>query len=158
AEELLHWVAGDAAPEATVGAGSVEARQQCKRAWEAWWRQQGDKLDFAKVDQDHRRPGLLLGCEGAHPQEKGRGGGSGCDGKPRWLLTDRGRVVDAHLLSGNRVLIAEQPVDTYIREAGKPTRVEQGPAWGVNELDLNGKPFWECKEITDPTACHRLVD
>jgi HEAT repeat protein len=60
AEELLHWVAGEDAPEVTVGAAAAVARQHCREAWEGWWRKHGAQLDLAKVDEDHRRPGLVL--------------------------------------------------------------------------------------------------
>jgi HEAT repeat protein len=38
AEELLCWLAGDAAPAETVGAGKVEARTRSRRGWEGWWK------------------------------------------------------------------------------------------------------------------------
>jgi hypothetical protein len=60
AEEMLHWVAGNDAPEPTVGAGAPEARQKCLKAWDGWWQANAGKIDFAKLEQDYRRPGLML--------------------------------------------------------------------------------------------------
>src|SRR5262249_13984560 len=36
AEELLHWLAGDDAPNVTIGAGSVQSRQRCRDSWVTW--------------------------------------------------------------------------------------------------------------------------
>lgn len=49
AEALLGQVAGDKAPKASLGEDDA-ARKKCRDAWEAWWKDQGDKLDLAKAD------------------------------------------------------------------------------------------------------------
>jgi hypothetical protein len=127
AEELLHWIARDAAPEQKIGAGTFKERGACQGAWEAWWQHQVDKLDFLEIERDHRRPGLLLVSEREwFPRHSGHVWLCGCDGKRRWQLKVDS-VDDARLLPGNRLLIFA-PSD---REAS------------VIERDLHGKTLWK---------------
>ncbi|MCI0464641.1 MAG: HEAT repeat domain-containing protein, partial [Gemmataceae bacterium] len=49
AEELLHWVAGERAPNVTVGAAGARAREKCQAAWEAWWQEWRSKMDWSEV-------------------------------------------------------------------------------------------------------------
>jgi HEAT repeat protein len=111
AEELLHWVAGDTAPEAVVGAATDEERRRCRTAWGEWQRTEAEKIDLARLEAEPRRPGLLLLCAavpGVSDPWPGEGGVwlRGCDGKPRWRLKGS-QNGDVQLLPGNRVLLSE---------------------------------------------------
>jgi len=117
AEELLHWVAGNDAPQPTVGSGKAAARKACRAAWDKWWQAQAGKIDWAKLRQDYRRPRLMLLAEhvaNVDPNGNNPSGHvyriwlCGCDGKPRWSLDDLvgGEVAGAvQLLAGDRVLL-----------------------------------------------------
>jgi HEAT repeat protein len=118
AEELLHWAAGQEAPNRTIGDGETETRKECQDAWEKWWQKHGKDLDLASDFPDYRRPILFLTWGGS-------GEGLtlwGHDGRPRWHLKEKlGDVVS--LLPGDRVLLKNKD--------------------GVVERDLKGRPVWE---------------
>jgi HEAT repeat protein len=143
AEELLHWVAGEEAPEALIGTGTKAEQQQCRKAWEAWWQREGGRLDFGRLNQDYRRPGLALVTQ--RDTRGGRGGTvglwlCGCDGKRRWGLAG---AVQGEFLPGDRILVADG---------------------SVTERDLRGNVLWRAKPIKgkessldlQATRCQRL--
>ncbi len=140
AEELLHWVAGDEAPAAKVGAGSAEQRQKCRAAWQAWWQHHGAKVDLAQLMQHPRRPGLLLAT---------RPGSTfgiellGCDGQPRFQLSLPKCFEPVYWLSGGRLLVGakEASDDPY-------------PSDGVAVYDLHGKLLWS--RGRRPAVCQPL--
>jgi HEAT repeat protein len=143
AEELLAWVAGDDAPEPTLGTGDAAARRKCRTAWEAWWTGCGHKLDFAKVFEDHRRPGLFMVCE-TILLKGGEFGGKlwvyGCDGRPRWQLAGIGAPGACQWLPGGRILVSE---------GAHPSQ--------VTERELDGKVVWKYPgENATYGACQRL--
>jgi HEAT repeat protein len=131
AEELLFWLARDAAPKVTVGAATEESRSASRDAWRGWWEKYRDKIDWHQVLSGARQPGLLLICDRgkweAHsqPQFK-RIWLCGCDDKPRWQLS---RIVcaRAQLLVGNRLLL----LDTSSKGGHSA------------QSDLLGKVLWE---------------
>lgn len=163
AEELLHWAAGDTAPDVVVGAGSAPVRRRCRIAWERWQREYGPGLDLTLLDRGARRPGLVLGVAGAG-FSRARLILLGCDGRPRWHadldlhekhresprrpkgaarapqveIDDYGRIQEVHLLPGNRLLVAE---DGALR---------------VTERDLDGSIVWEYRTRLSVRACRRL--
>jgi HEAT repeat protein len=149
AEELLHWVAGEDAPNVTIGPGLPEARQKCRTAWEAWRRAHFGKVDWGRLEQDHRRPGLVLVRERREEAEEAFEPTywvwlCGCDGKSRWQLDELRSPTDLQFLPGNRVLMAE-------------TKFEPDSLDGISERDLQGKVLWEKEIGRGPfLACRRL--
>ncbi|MCI0457574.1 MAG: HEAT repeat domain-containing protein [Gemmataceae bacterium] len=131
AEELLHWVAGERAPMVTLGAAAADAREKCRTAWEAWWRDWNTKRDWSELDGRKRQPGLMLVCETQRVPRgcPGRVWLSGCDGRPRWLLQDLQEPIDVQLLPGNRLLLAE---------ASQPHLPQR-----ITERDLEGRILWQ---------------
>jgi HEAT repeat protein len=134
AEELLHWAAGDMAPEPVIGAGAQEARKECVAEWQKWWKGQSGRFDWDRLARDHRRPGLYLV------------GGMrlflcGCDGKVRWQLDDVIQPSDLRWVAGNRILYVDQDTDRVV------------------ERDLTGKIVWEWKPPAGevPSSCRRLA-
>jgi HEAT repeat protein len=149
AEELLHWVASDTAPDVCIGTASAPARQQCRQAWEEWWSKHSAKLDLARLDQDHRRPGLVFICNDVPDPRQDAVWLCGCDGKPRWQLGNLSAVRDMRLLPGNRVLLAQWPAgdDEKIRPR---QHIDEGPTPGVTVRDLEGKILWRCTQVSGP--------
>ncbi len=101
-EEALVCLAGEDAP-ATPGDDSAEGQKKRREMWLAWWNRAGDKVNLGRL---HRE--ALLGytlCilfEGSvRVTELGR------DNKPLWTISGLSNAVDAHIIAGNRVLIAE---------------------------------------------------
>ena len=54
AEELLHWVAGDTAPAAKIGASSADERNKAVDAWTAWHKSHANKIDWDQLEQAPR--------------------------------------------------------------------------------------------------------
>jgi hypothetical protein len=133
AEELLHWAAGSDGPETLLGAGGPKAQAACRKAWDAWLGENAEKLDLSLVEDSHRRPGLFLVCSwyrgarpaGSHDHNPGIVYMIGCDGKPRWRMTNVIMPVDAHLMPDDRILIAETD-----------------GADGVSTRSLDGQVLW----------------
>jgi HEAT repeat protein len=145
AEELLFWLAGDGAPNVTVGAATEESCRRSRDAWRGWWEKHRGKIDWQDLASDGHQPGLLLICDQgkweAHSQPKfKRIWLCGCDAKPRWQIT---RIVcaRAQLLIGNRLLL----LDTSSKGGHSAQRDLLGKVlwesenWGWNWMLPNGK-------------------
>ena len=133
-QEILLALAGDAAPETTPGGGEEE-RKKNRDAWAEWWKANGEKADFAKLAPDRRWLNLTLVVDHA----RGRVVELGPDKKPRWTLANLAHPIDAVVLPGNRVLIAEYS------------------GMKVTERDFNGKVLWEKGGLNgNPTNVQRL--
>jgi hypothetical protein len=110
AEELLHCVAGDDAPQATIGPGSVDSRQKCRHEWEAWASKRLPSLDWPRIIEDCRRPALLLVVDQKRPpaENNGRIWLCGCDGRPRWEIQNSGySFSNVQFLWQGRILLVE---------------------------------------------------
>jgi HEAT repeat protein len=139
AEELLHYAAGDGAPEATVGSATGGEREACYWAWTGWLNQHGANLDLGALSRTARRPGLLLAFEGTDPYPTGRVTLYGCDSLPRWRLREGSGVGDMQLLAGNCVLLAETNADRVVERA------------------LSGTVLWTYHSEA-PQTCQRLAN
>jgi HEAT repeat protein len=137
AEELLCRLAGEQAPQVSLGAGKDDERRKCRDAWTEWWDKHGGTLDLAKIDLDQRLLGLTLivTLDGA---TRGKVWEVGLDGKARWEINDVQGPIDARVVPGNRVLIAEY----YGRK--------------VTERDFTGKILWTFDVPNRPIAVQRL--
>ena len=132
AEELLRRIAGEDSPSAPSDA-KPENRKAYLAAWNDWWDKKGKTVDLAKLSKEQPLLGLWLGIEYNTNSvwECGR------DGKRRWTITAEGPM-DAQVLPGNRVLIAEQS------------------AKRVTERDMKGNTLWEYVTSEDTINCQRL--
>jgi hypothetical protein len=137
AEELLGRLAGEARPRASLGSTSPE-RHRCREAWEGWWHTVGSFLDISSLDLNQRLLGLTLLVSYDGYRGSGRVWECGLDGKPRWEITDVRGPLDARMLSGSRVLIAEYD--------GRR----------VTERDLQGRVLWQHPIKGQPVGCLRL--
>jgi hypothetical protein len=137
AEEMLYRLAGDKGPAVSIGGGEAEARRKCRDAWAAWWKENGPKVDLARAEEVERLLGLTLGIEfnTGHVWE------CGPDGRVRWEFTKLAGPMEAQVLPGGRVLIAES--NNHL----------------VSERDLKGNILWQKKLDGDqPTGCQRLAN
>jgi HEAT repeat protein len=140
AEDVLRQVAGPEAPEAQTAETNAEARRAAHEAWRRWWREQGHKTDLRGLGHHEGRLGLTVICE----FDSTRSGGGhawefGPDFKPRWKIENLQGPMDAHVLPGRKVLVAEY----------YGTR--------VTERDIaHGTILWEYRVGSYPIACQRL--
>jgi hypothetical protein len=133
-EDMLRRVAGQHAPNASMGDGSLQARQKYRDAWAAWWRDHAQTVDLAGMDDGRHHLGFTLVAE----MDSNKVWEFGLDGKPRWKVDHLQGPMDAQILPGDHVLIAEY----------------QGRC--VTERDQHGKIHWR-KEINgSPITCQRL--
>src|SRR5262249_36733836 len=139
AEEVLFRLAGEQAPQVSLGAGGDAERRQCRDAWARWWRDQEGKFDLSQIDLAGRPLGrTVFVCYEGYQNGRGRVWEVGSDGKVIWQLDNITSPSDAQVLPGDRVLVAE-----YF---GDP---------GVSERDLTGKVLWKHR-IMNTLGCQRL--
>ncbi|HZY84433.1 MAG TPA: PQQ-binding-like beta-propeller repeat protein, partial [Gemmataceae bacterium] len=105
-EETLLAVAGDKAPPAALSPDPA-ARRKARTAWEAWWKERGDKIDLAAVELSRRLLGYTLVVEFERVVRDGRVAEYDRDGHKRWEITGLSSPMSAQALPGGRVLITE---------------------------------------------------
>jgi HEAT repeat protein len=118
AEDALHQLAGESAPE--VGLGSTkEEKKKCREAWEGWWKANAARIDPARLNN---RPwfGYTVICDIGTNRvyEIDR------TGKERWGINGLQTPLDARVVGNRRVLIAEYNGNK------------------VTERDFDGKVLW----------------
>jgi HEAT repeat protein len=132
-EDVLYQLAGDSAPEVSLGTEPAQ-RKKFRDAWTAWWKVNAKRVDLARLTV---RPwfGYTLICDlnGNRVFEVDR------TGKQRWVINNAGGPSDARILPGNRVLIAEYGADR------------------ITERDFQGNVLWE-KRIPNPVNVQRLAN
>jgi HEAT repeat protein len=133
-EELLQRLAEDRAP-AWIARTDAAARRQWRDAWAAWWQKAGAQADLAKL----QRAPPLLGYTLVVLLDAGQVVELGTDHKPRWQIGGLQTPLDAQVLPGERVVIAEYG-------SGR-----------VTERNRKGDVLWE-KRVTNPTAAQRLAN
>jgi hypothetical protein len=102
AEDLLFRLAGDTAPRVTLQF-STDNRRACRDAWDAWWRRHGADADLTRLGAADALLGytVLVLLDDNAVVEWGR------DGKERWRVGGLASPLDAQVLPGGRLLIAE---------------------------------------------------
>jgi HEAT repeat protein len=139
AEDLLYRIAGDQAPLTSGEPSNTGERQKRQEAWTTWWREHEVKVDLAKLDLEQRLLGLTLIVAYDGFPTGGRIWESGADGKVRWMIDkDLSGPIDAHILPGNRILIAEHQANR------------------VTERNFKGEILWQHRVTTSPVSCQRL--
>jgi hypothetical protein len=132
-EELLYRLAGTTAP-ATALRAEAGAAVKCRDAWRDWWRQHGEHIDVAVLKDAERPLGytLLVLLNDNRVVEWDR------NGKPRWQIDRLAAPLDAEVLPGQRVLIAEHDTKR------------------VTERSFKGEVLWEKKLPFAPIHAQRL--
>ncbi len=139
AEDLLSRLAGEQLPAVSLASWDELGRRKCREGWEAWWSQQKDHLDLARLNLEESYLGLNLVAElDGSPRGGGRIWECSKDGKVRWEILNIARPIDAQLLPGGRVLVAEHGNSR------------------VSERDREGKVLWEFRVDNQPVAVQRL--
>ncbi|NBO91556.1 MAG: hypothetical protein EBV06_04475 [Planctomycetia bacterium] len=131
AEDLLLRLAGDRAP---VPSGTDEtARKNYRKAWEAWWKEQGEKVDLEVAIEYARIAGfttvVLLDRDEIIDLD--------ASNRVRFRITGLGMPLDVQRLPKDRVLVAEH-------NAGR-----------VTERDSKGDIVWEHR-VSSPLSAQRL--
>jgi HEAT repeat protein len=133
-EDALLTLAGDSAPPVAAGE-KPEERTKCRDAWAAWWKANAGRVDLAGL-ADPSWLGFTLVCDDEHNRvfEIDR------HGKELWAIDNATDPVDAVVLPGRRVLIAEYKLQR------------------VTERDGKGKILWEKGVPGNPCSVQRLAN
>jgi len=136
-EDYLLRIAGDQAP--TGLPTGEDALKKRRAAWAAWWTAGGAKVELVdrylvSLPQHNHGWTLLVQPNANQVCELSQ------DGKPRWQLTGLLGPQDAHMLPGDRVLIAEY--------SGQR----------VTERSLKGDVLWQKSVPSWPISAQRLTN
>jgi hypothetical protein len=115
------------------GADVSQVQRSYRDAWNAWWDKNSAGVDLSQVESGVEILGLTLIVQ----MDTKKVWECGRDGRPRWSIEDLQGPIDAQVLPGGRVLIAEF----------------QGHL--VSERDMNGRILWS-KSVRNPVVCQRL--
>ena len=131
-EDLLYHLADDKAPAAYFP-NDEAGHKKHREAWQAWWTEQGSKLDLAKLEETSK----TLGCTLVVLLDKGKIIDLDNANKPRFEIDNLDFPLDAQLLPDDHVLLAEH-------NGGR-----------VTERDKKGEVVWE-KKVDMPLVAQRL--
>jgi HEAT repeat protein len=140
-EEILYRLAGVTAPQMEP-ADDAAGRTKYRDTWKAWWKDNGGKTKLAAMPV----PPPLLGYKvlvlvGDPERSIGRVVEMDRDGKVRWQIDGLSYPVDAHVLPGNRVLIAETGASR------------------ITERDFKGNILWQKSDLpSSPSHVQRLAN
>jgi hypothetical protein len=132
-EDMLFRLAGEKSP---MLAGSDEvSRKNYRKAWEAWWKEQGGKIDLSVLEESARFFGhttvVLLDLNQVLDLNAGN--------RVRWKIDNLEQVLDVQRLPNERVLLAEY----------KGNR--------VTERNSKGEILWQ-KKVMEPLTAQRLAN
>ncbi len=133
AEELLLRIAGEDGPPAPASADEKERRLYRDR-WAKWWAANAAKVDLVKIDQDPPQRGwtVIAQMSTSKVYEIDR------EGKVRWSVEGLQGPIDAQVLPGDRVLIAEHHGSR------------------VTERNFKGAVLWDKRLEDRPVSAQRL--
>lgn len=131
-ESVLYQLAGDTAPDATLGKEAAD-KKKYRDAWATWWKLNAAHVDLRRLTS-HPMLGFTVICE----FRNGRVYELDRNGKERWSITGLNMPCDAVVLPGNHVLIAEYQSNR------------------VSERDLKGNIIWQKQLMDNPTGVQRL--
>ncbi len=134
AEAYLREVAGTRAPRESFGT-SLEERARCHDVWEAWWREHGATATLVALPRTSLH--AVLGYTLLVLRDRGQVLELDRNQKVRWEINGLSMPMDAQVLPGNRVLIAEMSASR------------------VTERNFKGEILWQ-KALPAPCGCQRL--
>ncbi|HEY7310527.1 MAG TPA: HEAT repeat domain-containing protein [Gemmataceae bacterium] len=137
-EYLLCLLAGGHGPAETLDKDEAGPRRRCRDAWETWWREHGERVDWNRWKREQPQLGLTVVCEYDGPDGSGHVREWGQSGEPCWELSGLDGPNDIQLLPVGRALVAE-------RHANR-----------VTERDRRGKIVWEHRAAGVVIGCQRL--
>lgn len=130
--DVLRCLAGERAPPAPAEE-SPAARQKDRAAWSAWWKANGATVELAKL----QRQGGVIGYTLVVLIDAGKVLQVDSAGRTQWQVDGLQTPLDAQVLPGERVLVAENG-------AGR-----------VTERNAAGHVLWQ-RAFTEPVMAQRL--
>jgi PQQ-like domain len=102
AEDLLLRLAGDQAPAVDLGRDAA-AHHKCREVWTLWWQQHSEQVNLSRLHE----PPPLLGYTLLVLLDAGKVMELDAQDRPRFQFDGLQKPLDAQMLPGERVLIAE---------------------------------------------------
>jgi HEAT repeat protein len=135
AEDVLFRLADGQAPPSVSMGGNEATRQKCRDIWAKWWKENAAKVDLARLSSSPPLLGytLIILLDENIIRELGP------DKQVRWEINNVLFPLDAQVLPGNRVLVAEYQASR------------------VTERNHKGEVVWE-RKIAGPLAAQRLAN
>jgi HEAT repeat protein len=132
AEEILHRLAGATAPQLEP-ADDAAARTKYRDAWKAWWKDNGATTKLAALPVPPPLWGftVIAAIADTNPSNS-RVLEVDRHGKVRWQIDGVNYPVDAHVLPGNRVVVAEMGASR------------------ITERDFKGNILWQKNDLPAP--------
>lgn len=133
-EDVLIQLAGDSAPETPWGTQEAD-KQKSRATWASWWKANGERIDLTRLVVRPWYSYTLL-CDSSRNRvfEIDR------YGKERWAVEGVPFPVDAWVVGGHRILIAEW--------MGRK----------ISERDFQGKVLWSLGVASQPVNVQRLAN
>lgn len=131
-EDFLWQIAGDHGPTVALTRDET-GRKRCHEAWLAWWQKEGRSLDLKKLEEQRR----LLGYTLLVFLDEGRAVELDKEDKPRLRFNGLEFPLDAQMLPGDRILVAEHRANR------------------VTERDATGQIVWQ-HPFEAPLVAQRL--
>jgi HEAT repeats/PQQ-like domain len=131
---LLRLAEGHSPPTASLGTDEA-SRVKCRDAWQLWWKDHAANVDLAKLHEQPPRLGYTL----VVLLDIGRVMELGPENQTRWQVDDLILPLDAQVLPGDRVLVAEYNASR------------------VTERNHKGQILWQ-KQIAGPLVAQRLAN
>ena len=132
AEDFLLRIGGESSPVVALGM-NADARRRCREAWGSWWQGNAAKTDLGQIEVG----GKMLGYTLLVMLKAGQIIELDAHDKPRFKIEGLKYPLDAQMLPGDRVLVAEY-------QAGM-----------ITERNSKGEILWK-KEVVGPLVGQRL--
>ncbi len=136
AEDLLFRLAGENAPPVWLDLANDNNGGKVRDAWNAWWKTNHAKINWASLQFDEQILGFTLVCENQRADGSGRIYEVNATGQIRFQ-TPGTNPIDAQYLPGGRILVGDSRAST------------------IYELDARGRIGWKHTGIA-PTSVQRL--
>jgi HEAT repeat protein len=137
-EDELCRLAGDKAPAVSLGDDDA-SRKKCREAWSEWWTKNAAAIDLKALGDSRRMLGYTL-ITTLDNRNTGKVYELGPDGKLRWTIGNLSFPIDAQVLPGERVLIAEMNGNRVTERDCKTGEIIKDAEWSFQL----------------PVACRRL--
>lgn len=137
-EYLLRLLAEEKGPDRSLDRDEPVLRRACHAAWETWWKEQCERIDFGQLRSEEPPHGLTVVCEDGDDGSRVWGWAQG--GQTCWEMR---RLEGAHalqLLPNGRILVAEHHANR------------------ISERDHEGKIYWHEQTAGNPIACQRQAN
>jgi hypothetical protein len=138
AEYVLRLLADRQGPQLSMDRDETSLRRRCRSAWEDWWKEESERVDWLRLRRKEPSQGQTVVCE----EEAGgtRVWAWVQGGEPCWEIRNLEGAHAVQLFANGHLLLAEHHANR------------------VTERDHEGKIYWEQQTPDNPISCQRLAN